>query len=54
MWIIWKKVGLFDHYLDVNGVFQPKKENAKQYSSKQMADIIAKKQGGIVQALTEA
>ena len=54
MWIIWKKVGLFDHYLDVNGVFQPKKENAKQYSSKQMADIIAKKQGGIKRCIRPA
>lgn len=51
MWIIWKKVGLFDHYLDATGKFQPILANAKQFSSREMADIVAKTQGGIVRPL---
>ena len=50
---IWKKVGLFEHYLDATGAFQPRLELAKRYSSKQMADIMAKKHGGLVREVRD-
>ena len=44
-------MGLFEHYLDVTGEFQPRLDNAKRYPSKAMADIMAKTQGGMVRSL---
>ncbi len=51
MWIIWKKIGIFDHYLDKMGSFYPKLDQAKRFTSKEMADIMAKKHGGIVRVI---
>ena len=52
MWIIWKKVGLFEHYLNASGQFQPKLEEAKNFPSKEMADIMAKQKGGMVRSIS--
>jgi hypothetical protein len=46
MWIVWKQVGLFTHYLTLSGLFQPGLKNARLYSSKEMAEIMAHKYGG--------
>lgn len=46
MWVIWKQVGLFKHYLTLSGLFQPGLEKARLYSSKEMAEIIIEKYGG--------
>ncbi|MEG3439534.1 hypothetical protein V0288_20570 [Pannus brasiliensis CCIBt3594] len=48
MWIISKKVGVFTHYLTNTGTFQPGIERASKFPSKEMADILARKHGGIV------
>ena len=52
MWVIWKKVGLFEHYLNASGQFQPKFDEAKKFPSKEMADIMAKQKGGIVRSIS--
>jgi hypothetical protein len=48
MWIVCKQVGIFTHYLTVSGTFQPGSEKANQFASQAMAEIMAKKHGGIV------
>lgn len=52
MWIIWKKVGIFEHYLGVSGVFLPNFAMARRFPSKTMADAMAQKYGGIVRELS--
>jgi hypothetical protein len=49
MWIISKKVGVFTHYLTSAGTFTPSIDKASQFSSQEMADIMAKKYGGTVE-----
>ena len=51
MWIISKKVGVFTHYLTPTGIFTPTMDKASKFSSREMADIMAKKYGGIVEAM---
>jgi hypothetical protein len=46
MWIVWKQVGLFTHYLTLSGMFQPGLDKARLYSSKEMAEIMIHKYGG--------
>ena len=53
MWIVEKKVGIFTHYLTVSGRFQPGIEKAKYFTSKQMAEAMAKVHGGVVCQLNE-
>ncbi len=53
MWLVWKKVGLFSHYLTKTGVFQPGMERAWQIKSSEMAEIMANKYGGTVQMLSD-
>ncbi|GAB4237650.1 MAG: hypothetical protein Kow0049_23670 [Stanieria sp.] len=48
MWIIYKQVGLFTHYLDSSGSFQPVLEKARKFPSEQMAEIMAKQHGGLI------
>jgi hypothetical protein len=48
MWIVYKQVGIFTHYLTLSGKFQPNIERARKFSSKEMAEIMAKKHGAIV------
>jgi hypothetical protein len=51
MWIITKKVGVFTHYLNSTGTFTPSIDKASKFSSQEMADIMAKKYGGTVEAM---
>lgn len=51
MWIIYKQVGVFTHYLAPGGKFQPSLERASRFPSKEMADIMAKTYGGTVRQL---
>ena len=51
MWIVEKKVGIFIHYLTFLGKFQPGIEKAKHFTSKQMAEAMAKVHGGTVRQL---
>ena len=51
MWVVWKKVGIFDHYLGVSGQLLPNFETAQRFSSKAMADVMAQKHGGIVREI---
>jgi hypothetical protein len=51
MWVITKKVGIFTHYLTAAGIFQPGIERANRFASQEMAEIMAKKHGGIVTAV---
>ncbi len=53
IWIVEKKVGLFVHYLTSNGKFQPGKDRAKLFASKEMAEIMVKIHGGVVRQLHE-
>jgi hypothetical protein len=53
MWIIYKQVGVFTHYLTPAGIFQPGIERASRFSSQQMAEIIAKKHGGAVRQVSQ-
>ncbi len=53
MWIVSKQVGVFSHYLTTANVFQPGMERANKFVSKEMAEIMAKKYGGVVQSLTK-
>lgn len=53
MWIVEKKVGIFVHYLTPSGKFQPGKERAHQFASKEMAEIMVKVHGGVVRQLKE-
>ncbi|MDJ0681018.1 MAG: hypothetical protein AB4372_00650 [Xenococcus sp. (in: cyanobacteria)] len=53
MWIVEKKVGIFTHYLTLSGRFQPGMEKAKHFTSKQMAEAMARVQGGVVRQLNE-
>lgn len=46
MWVVWKQVGLFTHYLTLAGMFQPGLEKARRYSSQEMAEIMIGKYGG--------
>jgi hypothetical protein len=48
MWIVYKQVGVFTHYLNSAGKFQPGIERANKFISKEMADIMAKNHGGTV------
>jgi hypothetical protein len=48
MWIVYKQVGLFTHYLTLSGKFQPLLEQARKFPSQQMAEIMAKKYGGSI------
>ena len=48
MWIVEKKVGIFLHYLTPSGTFQPGKDRANKFASKEMAEIMAKIHGGVV------
>lgn len=52
MWVIYKQVGIFTHYLTNAGVFQPNIDRASKFASKEMAEIMAKKHGGIVTSLS--
>lgn len=51
MWIVYKPVGIFTHYLNSSGTFQPGIERARKFLSQEMAEIMAKKHGGKVQPL---
>ncbi|WP_175561072.1 hypothetical protein [Hydrococcus rivularis] len=51
MWIVCKQVGLFTHYLTPSGTFQPGLERASKFVSQQMAEIMAKKHGGVARQL---
>ena len=51
MWIVEKKVGIFTHYLTLSGKFQPGKEKAKHFNSKQMAESMVKVHGGVIRQL---
>ncbi len=48
MWIVYKQVGIFTHYLTPSGKFQPVLERASKFPSKEMAESMAKKHGGVV------
>ncbi|AFZ35390.1 hypothetical protein Sta7437_1832 [Stanieria cyanosphaera PCC 7437] len=48
MWIVYKQVGLFTHYLDSSGNFQPVLEKARKFPSEPMAEIMAKQHGGSI------
>ncbi len=51
MWIVEKKVGIFIHYLTHSNKFQPGKDRANKFASKEMAKIMAKSHGGVVRQL---
>ncbi len=53
MWIIYKQVGLFTHYLNLSGQFQPGLERAKKFPSQQMAEAMAQIHGGRVRQLNK-
>lgn len=53
MWVIKKKVGIFDHYLTYSGNFQPGIERANKFASLEMAKIMAKNHGGVVCQLNQ-
>ena len=53
MWIVEKKVGILTHYLTVSGKFQSGREKAKHFTSKQMAEAMARVHGGVVYQLNE-
>jgi hypothetical protein len=44
-WIVEKKVGIFTHYLNLSGKFQPGIEKANKFVSKQMAKATVKVHG---------
>jgi hypothetical protein len=48
MWLVCKQVGLFVHYLTPEGIFQPGLIRARKFPSLEMAEIMAKKHGGVV------
>ncbi|MCM1985400.1 hypothetical protein [Lyngbya confervoides] len=52
MWVVWKKVGLFEHYLSPSGGFKPGLHNAQRFHSQQMAEVMARQQGGAVRSLS--
>ncbi|ELS03602.1 hypothetical protein Xen7305DRAFT_00033260 [Xenococcus sp. PCC 7305] len=52
MYIIEKKVGIFVHYLTLSGKFQPGIEKARQFSSLEMAKVMATTHGGEVRPLS--
>ncbi len=54
MWIVEKKVGIFTHYLTLSGKFQPGKDRANKFVSKEMAEIMAKAHGGVVRQLNKS
>ena len=51
MWIVYKQVGAFTHYLTPAGIFQPGIERAGRFSSQQMAEIMAKKHGAAIRQI---
>jgi hypothetical protein len=51
MWIVYKQVGIFTHYLSAGNTFQPVIERASRFPSQQMAEIMAKKHGAAVRQL---
>jgi hypothetical protein len=51
MWIVYKQIGIFTHYLTISGIFQPGIEKANRFVSKEMADAMAKTHGGTVRQL---
>ena len=51
MWIVEKKVGIFTHYLNLSGEFQPGIEKANKFASKQMASAMVKVHGGVIRQL---
>jgi hypothetical protein len=51
MWIVCKQVGIFTHYLTISGTFQPGSEKANKFASQTMAEIMAKKYGGMVRQM---
>ena len=53
MWIVEKKVGIFTHYLSPSGKFEPGKEKAKYFNSKQMAEAMVRVHGGMVREINE-
>jgi hypothetical protein len=53
MWIVYKKVGIYTHYLTASGNFQPGLEKANKFASREMAEIIAKNKGGAVGELKQ-
>ncbi|MGB8703162.1 MAG: hypothetical protein WCD18_27400 [Thermosynechococcaceae cyanobacterium] len=52
MWLIWKQVGVFEHYLTPAGHFQPSLEKAWKLSSQTMAEVMVKKYGGHLRELS--
>ncbi|MBW4622217.1 MAG: hypothetical protein KME17_23040 [Cyanosarcina radialis HA8281-LM2] len=48
MWIVYKQVGVFTHYLNATGQFQPGIERANKFISKEIAETMAKVHGGTV------
>jgi hypothetical protein len=53
MWVVCKQVGIFTHYLTVSGSFKPVITEARRFSSQEMAEVMAKKYGGIVKQQSE-
>jgi hypothetical protein len=53
MWIVYKQVGVFTHYLALSGTFQPGIEKARKFPSKEMAEVMAKMHGGSIRLFNE-
>jgi hypothetical protein len=51
MWIVYKQVGIFTHYLTLSGQLQPNLERARKFPSQEMAEIMAKQHGAMVRKI---
>ncbi|MEM9138051.1 MAG: hypothetical protein AAGB01_12005 [Cyanobacteria bacterium P01_F01_bin.42] len=54
MWVVWKRVGIFDHYLSQTGEFQASLTHAQRYISKEIAQTMATRHQAAVKELPSA